>query len=145
MKAATRRLSDDHKAYLRFMKDLWQFRDDVAAGPKALYCCLLTYENLKTNECCPCQETLCHHLQTSLPSLRRWTKELIRANLIRTRMTREGKKTVLHYALFAPRPSNTGATPVKPLIQIVPFPSLSSTGSTPSTTQNCPARSMSGK
>ena len=131
-----KRLSADHRAYLQFQKDLWQGRDDVPAGAKALYATLLTYENIKSNDCYPCQETLARHLSTSVPSIRRWTREMETANLCRTKTVIFNGKRKIIYSLYAPKPSDaTGTTPEKPIGKIVPFPSLTSTGSIPSTTQ----------
>lgn len=135
MKSGTRRLSEDHKAYLSFHRDLWQKRNDVSDGSRALYCCLLTYENLKTNQCRPCQETLARHLSTSTRSISRRTRELETKNLCRTELIWwQGKKKLI-YTLYTPCPSNaTGAILGEPTAKIVPFPSPSSIGSTSSTT-----------
>lgn len=136
MRAGTRKLSKDHQKYLSYMQDVWQRRDDVHAEAKALYCCLLTYEDLKTNRCIVCQGTLSRHLRISIASVRRRTRELEKANLCRTQILWYDSKRHVEYTLYAAIPSNdSGRTPEKPTEKIVPFPSLSSTGCIPSTTR----------
>lgn len=137
----TRRLSLDHKAYLQFMVDLWQKRPDVPGMVKALYGVLLTYENYRTQQCWPCQETLARNLKTSSRSIRRYAKGLMKAELATTEWQRIKGRKRLVYTLYAPLPSDTGETPVRPTAKVVLFPSLTSTGSTPSTTQKGRAQS----
>lgn len=146
MKAGTRKLSPDHKEYLSFQRDLWQGRDDVSACCKALYATLLTYENLKSNECYPCQDELARHLSTSVRSIRIWTREMEQKNLCRTKKIRFNGKWKIIYTLFVPKPSDAiGKTPELLPGKIVHFPSLNSTNSTLSTIPKVPAPSISGK
>lgn len=127
-----KKLSDDHKAFLDFLKHLWQERPDIPYGPKSMYQLLLTYENLKRNDAWICQDTMVRLLGTTKPTLRSWTILLDQKDLIRVEKQYRKGKPYFRYTLFAPQtkpksdPSSTSANG-----NVVPFPSQNCTNLTP--------------
>lgn len=135
--SGVKRLSPEHKEYLSFMVDLWQFMDHVNGDAKALYCCLATYENRITNKARPCQKTLCRHLGISPNTLRERVEDLEEANLLRKeKIPITSSRFQWEYTLYAPQPKSRsrpsrGRSKGKEIL----FPSQNSENSIPSTTQ----------
>lgn len=126
-----RRLSEDHKEYLRFQRTLWREQPHVSFGARAVYSYLLCFENYKSNIAEPCQERICRDLKMSLRPLRNFLRELEKVDLIRTeRYTKKGKRRN-RYILFAPRQQISA--PESESAHIVPFPAQTSTNSIPET------------
>jgi hypothetical protein len=131
------KLSLEHREYLEFMVDLWQYMDHVSGKAKGLYCLLLTYENRKTNTCYPCQADIARHLKITPESLPSLMEELEKADLLRRTKRYKGKRFNYVYKLYAPQPKGKlrNSSAKSRVGKIVHFPALISTNSIRSTTQ----------
>lgn len=127
-----RKLSPDHKEFLCLLRDLWQNLPEVSAHARATYACMMTFENLKTNEVRTCQERLSIHLGLSVRTVRRLLRELEEVPLILTTSIRRNRKTRNTYVLLGPRPKCLSSSRNSSQ-KVIPFRIPKSTGSTSKT------------
>lgn len=123
-------IDPNFKAYLELVRTLMRKRS-LSRDARCLYLYLTTFENLKTNQAKPGVRRICHDLLMGRTKLGQLLDELHENKLIALDQEQKKNGKLNVYTLIAPQPDCVSNGPEN----LVPFPSQTSTNSTPSTTR----------